>query len=165
MYRNQFLRTRVMCTLVATTEGWSRIATQWWFGKSSGSKAKRRSDYFWATYVFLPRKSTTDTMFALRMLMEAYREGQKEFYCVFVDLEKAHDWVPREELWFWMKQCGGAEKNVRLVQEVYESSMKAVRCAVGITDGFKVEVGRHQRSAVSNYLWLDLLTLINAFRF
>ncbi|KAI5107648.1 deoxycytidylate deaminase, partial [Silurus meridionalis] len=32
---------------------------------------------------------------ALRMLMEKYREGQKELHCVFVDLEKAYDRVER----------------------------------------------------------------------
>ena len=48
---------------------------------------------------FISGKGTTDTMFALRMLMGKYREGQRELHCVFVDLEKAEDWVPREELW------------------------------------------------------------------
>ena len=37
----------------------------------------------------MPGKSTTDPMFALRLLMEKYREGQKKLHCVFVDLEKA----------------------------------------------------------------------------
>ena len=30
-----------------------------------------------------------DVMFAFRMLMGKYREGQKNLHCVFVDLEKA----------------------------------------------------------------------------
>ena len=42
-------------------------------------------------YGFMPRKSTADVMFALRMLMQKYREGQKELYWVFVDLEKNRD--------------------------------------------------------------------------
>ena len=46
----------------------------------------------------MPGKETTDTMFALRMLIEKYREGQRELHCVFVDLEKAYNKVPREEL-------------------------------------------------------------------
>ncbi|KAK3568690.1 hypothetical protein QTP86_013449 [Hemibagrus guttatus] len=40
-------------------------------------------------YGFMPRKSTTDAIFALRILMEKYRDGQRELHCVFVDLEKA----------------------------------------------------------------------------
>ncbi|KAK3513205.1 hypothetical protein QTP70_009746 [Hemibagrus guttatus] len=42
-------------------------------------------------YGFMPRKSTTDAIFALRILMEKYRDGQKELHCVFVDLEKAYE--------------------------------------------------------------------------
>ena len=36
-------------------------------------------------YGFMPGKGTTDAMFALRMLIEKYKEGQRELHCVFVD--------------------------------------------------------------------------------
>ncbi|KAG2458644.1 RTBS polymerase, partial [Polypterus senegalus] len=91
-------------------------------------------------YGFMPRRSNTDAMFALRVLIEKYRKGQKELNCVFVDLEKAYDRVPQEELWY----C-----------------MTVVRAVVGVTDAFKVEVGLHQRSALSLFLFamvMDSLT-------
>ena len=93
---------------------------------------------------FMPGKSTTDALFDLRVLMEKYREGQKELHCVFVDLEKAYDKVPREEVWYCMRKSGLAEKYVRIVQDMYDGSTTAVRCAVGVTEGFKVKAGQHQ---------------------
>ncbi|KAK3547330.1 hypothetical protein QTP86_018921, partial [Hemibagrus guttatus] len=104
-------------------------------------------------YGFMPRKSTTDAIFALRILMEKYRDGQRELHCVFVDLEKAYDRVPREELWYCMRKSGVAGKYVRMVQDMYERSRTVVRCAVGQTEEFKVEVGLHQGSALSPFLF------------
>ncbi|KAK3559189.1 hypothetical protein QTP86_005183 [Hemibagrus guttatus] len=104
-------------------------------------------------YGFMPRKSTTDAIFALRILMEKYRDGQRELHCVFVDLEKAYDRVPREELWYCMRKSGVAEKYVRVVQDMYERSRTVVRCTVGQTEEFKVEVGLHQGSALSPFLF------------
>ena len=90
------------------------------------------------------------------MLMEKHREGQRELHCVFVNLEKAYDRVSREELWYCMRKSGMAEKYVRLVQDIYEESKTLLRCAVRITESFKVEVGLHQGSVLSPFL----LTLI-----
>ncbi|KAK3541912.1 hypothetical protein QTP86_008102 [Hemibagrus guttatus] len=104
-------------------------------------------------YGFMPRKSTTDAIFALRILMEKYRDGQRELHCVFVDLEKAYDRVPREELWYCMRKSGVAEKYVRVVQDMYERSRTVVRCAVDQTEEFKVEVGLHQGLALSPFLF------------
>ena len=104
-------------------------------------------------YGFMPGKSTTDALFSLRVLMEKYREGQKELHCVFVDLEKAYHKVPREEVWYCMRKSGLAEKYVRIVQDMYDGSTTAVRCAVGVTEGFEVKVGLHQGSALSPCLF------------
>ena len=103
----------------------------------------------------MPGKGTTDTMFALRILMEKYREGQRELHCVFVDLEKAYDSVPRKELWYCMRKPGMAEKYVQLVQDIYEGKKTVMRCAVGTTESFKFKVGLHQGSALSPFLFAD----------
>ena len=42
----------------------------------------------------------TNAVFACSVLMEKYREGQKELNCAFVDMKKAYDKVPREEVWY-----------------------------------------------------------------
>ena len=57
-------------------------------------------------YRFMLGNGTTDAMFALRILMEKYREGQRELQCVFVGLGKAYDRVPREELLYCMRKLG-----------------------------------------------------------
>ena len=109
----------------------------------------------------MPGKKTTDAVFALRMLMEKYREGQRELHCVFADLEKAYDRVSREKLWYSMRKSGMGEKYVQLVQNMYEGSKTVVRCAVETTESFKVKVGLHQRSASSPFLFaviMDRLT-------
>ncbi|KAK3521568.1 hypothetical protein QTP70_013092 [Hemibagrus guttatus] len=69
------------------------------------------------------------------------------------DLEKAYDRVPREELWYCMRKSGVAEKYVRVVQDMYERSRTVVRCAVGQTEEFNGEVGLHQGSALSPFLF------------
>ncbi|KAK3542168.1 hypothetical protein QTP86_016423 [Hemibagrus guttatus] len=79
--------------------------------------------------------------------------GWSEGVALFVDLEKAYDRVPREELWYCMRKSGVAEKYVRVVQDMYERSRTVVRCAVGQTEEFKVEVGLHQGSALSPFLF------------
>ena len=105
----------------------------------------------------MPGKGTTNAMFALRMLMEKYREGQSELHCVFVDLEKAYDRVPREELLFTMKKSGIMEKYVQLVQNMYDESETVVRCAIETTESFKVKVGLHQGSALSSFLFAVIM--------
>ena len=64
-------------------------------------------------YGFMLRKSTTDALFALRVSMEKYKKGQNELHCVFVDLRKTYDRVPREELGYCMRKTGVAEEYVR----------------------------------------------------
>ena len=93
-------------------------------------------------------------MFALKNVGGKYREGQRELCCVFVDLKKAYNRVPREELWYYIRKSGMAKKYVPLVQDMHERSETVVRCAVGTTESFKVKVKLHQGSESVCLLWL-----------
>ena len=108
-------------------------------------------------YGFMSGKGTTNAMIALRMLMEKYRKGQRQLHCIFVDLEKAYDRVPWEELWYCMRKSAIVEKYVQLVQDMYEGSETVVRCAVETTESFKVKVGLHQGSALSPFLFAVIM--------
>jgi len=112
-------------------------------------------------YGFVPGRGTTDAIFALRMLMAKYREGPKELHGVFVDLEKAYDTVPREEMVHCVRKSGVAVKYVKVVKDMHDESETSVRCATGMTEDFKVQVGLHKGSTLSPFLFamvMDRLT-------
>ena len=65
----------------------------------------------------------------------------------------------REELWYYIRRSGVAEKYVRVVQDMYESWKTVMRCAEGVTEDFKVEVGLHQGSSPFLFaMMMDRLT-------
>ena len=101
---------------------------------------------------FMKGKPTTDAIFALRQLQGRYREGQQDLHCVFIDLEKAYDRVPREELYWCMRDKGVPEKYIRRVNGMYHQCETVVRCAAGTSEPYAVEVGLYQGSAFSPFL-------------
>ena len=70
-----------------------------------------------------------------------------------MNLEKAYNRVPREELWHCMRASEIAEPYVRGVQDMYKECATAIRTAVGLTESFQVKVGLHQGSALSSFLF------------
>ncbi|XP_047480236.1 uncharacterized protein LOC125032892 [Penaeus chinensis] len=102
---------------------------------------------------FMPNRSTIDTIFALRQLTEKYRDGQENLQCVFIDLEKTYDRVPREELWACMREAKITEGHVKAVQDMYKGCRTKVRTPCGETE----EYSRDQRLALS-FSWSYWLT-------
>jgi hypothetical protein len=46
----------------------------------------------------MPKKSTMESLFCVRQLVEKFKENKTKLYLVFIDLEKAYDRVSREVL-------------------------------------------------------------------
>ena len=46
---------------------------------------------------------------------------------VFIDLEKAYDTVPRQEVWRCMRENGVPEKCVMIMQDMYEGARTRVK--------------------------------------
>ncbi|XP_023225680.1 uncharacterized protein LOC111626514 [Centruroides sculpturatus] len=90
---------------------------------------------------FMPGRGITDTIFALKQLMERYREMQTEQHKVFIDQEKVYERVPTHKVCRCMRVKEIPEKYVRLVKEMYKRAMTQVKSNVGVTEGFTVRVG------------------------
>ena len=94
-------------------------------------------------------------------LLEKWTEGQKAVHCAFIDLEKAYNRVPKEELWECLWLAETSEYYIKVIKDMYYGATTTVRSAAGLTEEFKVGVGLHQGSALSPFLFaiiIDRLT-------
>ena len=69
--------------------------------------------------------------------------------------------VPRDELVWCMRSKGVLEKYIRLIKGMYHQCVTVVQCVSSTSEPFAVEVGWHQGSALSPFLFaiiMDALT-------
>ena len=87
---------------------------------------------------FMPGRSTTDAIFILRQttFIEKHGEGQNNIRVTFIELEKAYDRIPREEIWRCSRERNVPEKYIRLVQDMYRGCKTVVRRAAVESNSF-----------------------------
>ena len=86
---------------------------------------------------FMKGVGTVDGIFFLRQLMEKCREKQKALLMVFIDMEKAYDRVPRQEIGRSLREKGVMEKYVRITKETYRRVTTCVRSKLEHLAGFR----------------------------
>ena len=109
---------------------------------------------------FMPGRGTTDVICAARQVIEKHREMQKELYMVCIDLAKAYDRVPRQEVWRCLREQGVPEKYVRIVIDTYADARTQVKTSIGLIGKITVKVGLHQGSSLSHYLFDMILDVM-----
>ena len=72
---------------------------------------------------FRPGRGTTDAIFIVRQIQEKFLAQKKDLWIAFVNLEKAFDRVPRDVLWWALRQSVVDEWIVRVIQSMYEGAL------------------------------------------
>ena len=112
-------------------------------------------------YGFQQGKSTTEPIFAQRMMQEKHLEKRQDLHMIFVDLEKAYDRVPRDIIWWALRKKNVGEEYIKVIQDMYDGCTTSVRTLIGSTESFEVKVGLHQGSALSPLLFITVMDVIS----
>jgi hypothetical protein len=88
---------------------------------------------------FMPGRSTMETIFLIRQLMERHREQKKYLHMIFIDLEKAYDKIPRNIMWWALKRKLVPTKYT-LIKDMYTNVVTCVRACDGESDTFPIKM-------------------------
>ncbi|GKC52249.1 retrovirus-related pol polyprotein LINE-1 [Tanacetum coccineum] len=106
---------------------------------------------------FIPGRSLVEAIHLIRSLIQKYRERQRDLHMAFLYLEKAYDSVPCELIWRTLVDKGTPKRYIRVIRDMYDGEKTRVRTSIGNTKSFPVEVGLHQGSTISPYLFALIL--------
>ncbi|GKB79393.1 retrovirus-related pol polyprotein LINE-1 [Tanacetum coccineum] len=120
-------------------------------------RLRRETMVFENQFGFVPGRSSVEAIHLIKSLMEKYKKRQRDLHMAFLDLEKAYDSVPRELIWKILVDKGTPRRYIRVIRDMYDGAKTRVRTSIGNTQFFLVEVGLHQGSVISPYLFALIL--------
>jgi hypothetical protein len=72
---------------------------------------------------------------------------------VFIDLEKVYDKVPKNIMWWTLQKYKVLTNYITLIKDMYDNIVTSVRTSDEDTNDFLINIGLHQGSALSPYLF------------
>ena len=105
------------------------------------------------------RRGTLDAVFVLKRLSEKFRAKNKLFF-IFVDQEKAFDWVSREVIRFALRQKSVPKYLVNGVMSLYKGCETAISDDVELSSSFSVKIGAHHGSGLSPLLFIMVMDVL-----
>jgi hypothetical protein len=104
-------------------------------------------------FKFMSGRSTMESIFLIRQLMERCMEQKKDLHMIFIDLKKVYDKVTRNVIWWALQKHKVSSKYITLIKDVYDNVVTSARTSDGDTNDFPINIGLHQGSALSPYLF------------
>ncbi|GJU90167.1 retrovirus-related pol polyprotein LINE-1 [Tanacetum coccineum] len=80
-------------------------------------RLRRETEVSEIQFGFMPGRSTMEAIHIIKILMEKYKERQKDLHLAFLDLKKAYDSVPRELIWKTLSDKGTPMRYIKVFQE------------------------------------------------
>ncbi|GJV12190.1 retrovirus-related pol polyprotein LINE-1 [Tanacetum coccineum] len=105
----------------------------------------------------MPGRSSVEAIHLIRSLIEKYRKRQRDLHMFFLDLEKAYDNVPRELIWITLVDKGSSRRYIKVIRDMYDGAKTHVRTFIRNMEFFPVDVGLHQGSVISPYIFAFIL--------
>lgn len=87
----------------------------------------------------MARKSTTDAVYTIGILMESFRNRKKDLHIIYLNLEKAFE---HSQI---IPEC-----YINLINEIYDGIMTRIRSPAGTSKEFHVKVKVQQGSTLSS---------------
>jgi hypothetical protein len=94
-----------------------------------------------------------EAIFLIRQLLERYREQKEDLHMISIDLKKAYDKVRRNVMWSALQKHKVSSKYITLIKDMYDNVVTCVWTSDRDTNDFPINIGLHQGSALSPYLF------------
>ncbi|GJR38483.1 retrovirus-related pol polyprotein LINE-1 [Tanacetum coccineum] len=92
-----------------------------------------------------------------RLRRETSVSENQDMHLALIDLEKAYDSIPRDLIWKTLIDKGASRRYIKVIRDMYTGAKTQVRTSIGNTEFFSVEVGLHQGSTISPYIFALIL--------